>query len=312
MGTAKSTCIIRRNIFCYGNNESNNESAYFRFPYILSKICDFFSFEDCNFGVQKSKQSTARIALWRIVNTPAVYTIEASFYGASIGSLGCRHFGINDYQLMGSRICEAFIQYFNIDVSEIGLKPPQNVGLHETDFEAAINAIKERNAVKHLNSTTCEESSNASDSNPSEDIMDNEEKSSIQDIATEIEKTGKSIACNNDDINSKLVQDTEKETKYEKPTSKIESKSIGFTKQHPILKSHKISCRKRLNVAVTNPKIPTRQSKTSKTGRASLNEFVEMKDVIIQTDGDPVAFPKEGLTCKMDECIQKRDSKSMI
>ncbi len=33
------------------------------------------------FAVQKSKNSTARIAMWKELNVPYIYTLEASFLG---------------------------------------------------------------------------------------------------------------------------------------------------------------------------------------------------------------------------------------
>jgi len=57
------------------------------FPYLLSKICDYFSFESSRFSVHKSKESTARVSMWRELNIPNVFTMEASFCGADMGEL---------------------------------------------------------------------------------------------------------------------------------------------------------------------------------------------------------------------------------
>lgn len=37
--------------------------------------------------MHKSKEATARIAIWKEVKVPAIYTMEASFCGADRGSL---------------------------------------------------------------------------------------------------------------------------------------------------------------------------------------------------------------------------------
>ena len=52
------------------------------FPYILSKLCDYFSFEQSRFSMHKSKEATARISMWKELKIPAIYTMEASFSGA--------------------------------------------------------------------------------------------------------------------------------------------------------------------------------------------------------------------------------------
>lgn len=52
------------------------------FPYLLSKISPYFAFEESKFGVQKSKESTARIALYKEMKTcPNVFTMESTFSG---------------------------------------------------------------------------------------------------------------------------------------------------------------------------------------------------------------------------------------
>jgi cytosolic carboxypeptidase protein 2/3 len=43
----------RKNIFMYGNEVKNEPLATRTFPYIMSKLCDFFSFEQCRFSVSK-------------------------------------------------------------------------------------------------------------------------------------------------------------------------------------------------------------------------------------------------------------------
>jgi len=48
---------------------------------ILSKISKYFSFEDSRFHIEKSKESTARVALWRELGIDNVFTLEGSFYG---------------------------------------------------------------------------------------------------------------------------------------------------------------------------------------------------------------------------------------
>ena len=69
----------------YGNNNEEMPHQTRVFPYILSKICDYFSFESSRFSVHRSKESTARISMWRELNIPNVFTMEASFCGADIG-----------------------------------------------------------------------------------------------------------------------------------------------------------------------------------------------------------------------------------
>jgi cytosolic carboxypeptidase protein 2/3 len=77
----------RKNIFMYGNNYQDKPDTTRVFPYILSKLCDFFSFEYCRFSMHKSKEATARIAMWKELRIPNIFTMEASFSGADKGKL---------------------------------------------------------------------------------------------------------------------------------------------------------------------------------------------------------------------------------
>lgn len=75
----------RKNIFMYGNNIKEQPHATRVFPYIMSKLCDYFSFEQSRFSMSKSKDGTARIAMFKELNIPNIFTMEASFCGASRG-----------------------------------------------------------------------------------------------------------------------------------------------------------------------------------------------------------------------------------
>lgn len=49
---------------------------------MLSKLSPYFSFESSRFNVSKSKDATARIALFKELKTaPCIYTMESSFAG---------------------------------------------------------------------------------------------------------------------------------------------------------------------------------------------------------------------------------------
>ena len=72
----------RKNIFMYGNNIKEKPHATRVFPYIMSKLCYFFSFEQSRFSMSKFKDSTARIAMFRELGIVNIFTMEASFCGA--------------------------------------------------------------------------------------------------------------------------------------------------------------------------------------------------------------------------------------
>ena len=71
----------RKNAFIYGCTDPNNPMSSRIFPYLLSKLGTSFSFKESRFSIHKSKESTARVALWRELQLPNIFTLEASFYG---------------------------------------------------------------------------------------------------------------------------------------------------------------------------------------------------------------------------------------
>ena len=79
----------KKNIFMYGNSGPTylEQTTNRLFPYILSKLCDFFNFESCRFSMSKSKEATARIAMFKELKIPSICTLEASFSGADMGHL---------------------------------------------------------------------------------------------------------------------------------------------------------------------------------------------------------------------------------
>ena len=83
----------------------------------MSKLCDYFSFETSRFSVHKSKESTARVSMWRELKIPNVFTMEASFSGADKGELKDTHFTSENFMVAGKRLLEALIIYCKIDVS---------------------------------------------------------------------------------------------------------------------------------------------------------------------------------------------------
>lgn len=71
----------RKNIFAYGCNIPDAPEKTRAYPYIVSKISQFFLYSYCSFKMQKAKESTLRISLFKETSCPFVYTLEASFCG---------------------------------------------------------------------------------------------------------------------------------------------------------------------------------------------------------------------------------------
>jgi hypothetical protein len=76
----------------YGCNVPGSPEITRVFPYLLSKISPFFYYPFCSFRMQKSKESTMRISIFKEARINCVYTLESSFCGPSFGEYENMHF----------------------------------------------------------------------------------------------------------------------------------------------------------------------------------------------------------------------------
>lgn len=102
-----------QNAFVYGCRSLELPESTKLFPYILSKLNNFFLFEKSKYGMQKSKETTARVSLFReMQHTPAIYTLEATFAGNQEGIL----YTPEILKSIGRDVCRALIPYCGLNV----------------------------------------------------------------------------------------------------------------------------------------------------------------------------------------------------
>jgi hypothetical protein len=89
------------------------------FPKVLEKVSEIFSFKDCVFGLQKSKEGTARIVMFKEMGIVNSYTLESSFCGSDFGKHADFHFSTEHYQEIGHNLCDAILEFFDTDQSKI-------------------------------------------------------------------------------------------------------------------------------------------------------------------------------------------------
>ncbi|XP_008256357.3 cytosolic carboxypeptidase 3 isoform X2 [Oryctolagus cuniculus] len=109
----------KENIFMYGCDGSDRSKALYLqqriFPLMLSKNCpDKFSFSACKFSVQKSKEGTGRVVMWKM-GIRNSFTMEATFCGSTLGKKRGTHFNIKDLESMGYHFCDSLLDYCDPD-----------------------------------------------------------------------------------------------------------------------------------------------------------------------------------------------------
>ena len=103
----------------YGCNRKENLGACRVFPFLMSKINPYFLFESSRFGVQKSKESTARVSLFKELRTVhCIYTMESSFAGVDFGKHAGLHFTAEMLGSLGRDVCRSILAYSNIFIAE--------------------------------------------------------------------------------------------------------------------------------------------------------------------------------------------------
>eukprot|EP00826_Nyctotherus_ovalis_P034404 TRINITY_DN2863_c0_g1_i6.p1 TRINITY_DN2863_c0_g1~~TRINITY_DN2863_c0_g1_i6.p1 ORF type:complete len:568 (-),score=119.71 TRINITY_DN2863_c0_g1_i6:416-2095(-) len=167
----------KKDVFAYGNSGESSYD-YHLFPYLLSKLNGNFAFSASRFSVSKAKASTARIAMWRELRIPAVYTIEASFFGPSCEN---RHFTPDDLMQIGESICHALKLYLSLkDSSDQKLV---------NDKEVLVARKIAAELKVDLEASLCNKDDSGSDSNSPENEADIKEIIKMASMHKNMEET---------------------------------------------------------------------------------------------------------------------------
>ncbi len=101
-----------KNLFMYGCQNRKADRLKERiFPLLFHNLCELFSFHNCNFAVQKQREATARVVMWREFNLINSFTLEVSFCGPTSGLYKDCHFTIATLKDMGVHFCKTMIDY---------------------------------------------------------------------------------------------------------------------------------------------------------------------------------------------------------
>ncbi|CAG9336270.1 unnamed protein product [Blepharisma stoltei] len=209
----------RKNIFMYGCNYPGRPEVTRTFPFILSKISPFFSYSYCSFRMQKSKDATLRITMFKEARVPNVYTLEASFCGPNFGPYASSHHTAKQLQEMGKQLCLALAVYSEIDIPFCPDPQPSPDG----EYSNNIGLLKKGDIVNELKNTKelledneeCD--SSGSDSDPSEDNLEPEEYAEIMPV----------------NIRKKMMQDKKRPSSDKRRNVSIRSFNPPTSKEKP-------------------------------------------------------------------------------
>ncbi|XP_067425438.1 cytosolic carboxypeptidase 1 isoform X2 [Emydura macquarii macquarii] len=115
----------KKNVFMYGCSiketvwHTNVSAAscdlmedlgYRTLPKILSQIAPAFCMSSCSFVVEKSKESTARVVVWREIGVQRSYTMESTLCGCDQGKYKGLQIGTRELEEMGAKFCVGLLR----------------------------------------------------------------------------------------------------------------------------------------------------------------------------------------------------------
>ncbi|XP_063548384.1 cytosolic carboxypeptidase 1-like isoform X6 [Cydia strobilella] len=108
----------KKNVFFYGcagaeswcgsdRNVPDEPVKYLMLPALMHRISPAFALGSCSFRVERERESTARVTVWRHLGVTRSYTMEATFCGFDRGPFKGFHLNTQHLQSVGSDFCEA-------------------------------------------------------------------------------------------------------------------------------------------------------------------------------------------------------------
>ncbi|XP_069737320.1 cytosolic carboxypeptidase 1 [Phaenicophaeus curvirostris] len=86
------------------------DPGYRVLPKILSQTAPAFCMGSCSFVVEKSKESTARVVVWREIGVQRSYTMESTLCGCDRGKYKGLQIGTRELEEMGAKFCVGLLR----------------------------------------------------------------------------------------------------------------------------------------------------------------------------------------------------------
>ncbi|KAL4471141.1 hypothetical protein ABPG72_019083 [Tetrahymena utriculariae] len=255
----------KMNTFFYGCSYKEDPVLTRIFPYMMSKMTDYISFEECRFNVQKSKEKTARITLWKEQRVMNVFTVEASFYGKQKNQIKS-HYSIQDYLDIGKNLVVNLYNYLWEEETEDN---KNNSKINNQLIKNNILKEIKDNEQKIINMEP-KSDSDGSDSDPSEDELSDEQMIKLlpKSVLTKKQK--------------KLLEQEEEKAK-EKREKELAAKRLQ--KKNELLQGNQSDSqtdRKKFLISKVIPRVSKVVEK--KPENVKPEGQVEMVDAAVQTD----------------------------
>ncbi|KAI8851960.1 hypothetical protein BC829DRAFT_385622 [Chytridium lagenaria] len=106
----------KKNVFIFGceNVSGHAEGLEKIFPSLLASVSPLFDPNSCKYGIERSKEATARVVIWREMGVVGSYTLESTYCGADIGEKKGQQVQIQDLEKVGADFCCAILGAIHI------------------------------------------------------------------------------------------------------------------------------------------------------------------------------------------------------
>ncbi|KAK6014364.1 zinc carboxypeptidase, partial [Ostertagia ostertagi] len=114
----------RANVFMFGNNPEESWRAddkalphnyeFMALPEVLEQNSSAFSFDLCQFGITRGKESSARVTVWRQFGVTRAYTMESTFSGFETGAYKGFQIGTKDLKDVGRELLLGILSVFKM------------------------------------------------------------------------------------------------------------------------------------------------------------------------------------------------------
>ncbi|KAJ3028713.1 UNVERIFIED_CONTAM: Cytosolic carboxypeptidase 1 [Siphonaria sp. JEL0065] len=97
----------KKNVFIFGceNGPGLNDGIEKIFPSLLATLNPVFDSSNCKYTVERSKEATARVVMWRELGVVGSYTLESSYCGTDVGEKKGLQLQITDLEKVGVDFC---------------------------------------------------------------------------------------------------------------------------------------------------------------------------------------------------------------
>ncbi|XP_063994671.1 cytosolic carboxypeptidase 1-like isoform X3 [Diachasmimorpha longicaudata] len=150
----------RKNVFLFGCSRSGSWSAadralstadqpvqYLMLPRLMQKTSAAFALPLCSFKVERNKESTARVAIWRQLGVTRSYTMESSFCGCDQGVLAGLHLDTVHLKNVGKDFCAALAKLKDNDenwtMDDIIMSDETTLEERDSDTETSLSEESE-------------------------------------------------------------------------------------------------------------------------------------------------------------------------